>query len=159
MNARPESDSLEAARITDFTWANHCINACWDEISEDNAPHYTADVINEYWIGLFADKMIGCYRIHQINSATWEIHAFILPEHREKYSILSGNSILQWCLDNTDMQKLTCNIPEKFQNVIHFVKHLGFKHEGVNRVSYTKDSQLWNVHNFGLTRHEIEGLV
>ena len=159
MIPKPKIHALEAERITDFTLANHCVNECWNEISEDNAPTYIADVIREYWIGLYSDQLIGCYRIHQINAATHEIHAFILPNHRDEYAKESGLTILQWILDNTDCQKLICNIPEKYQNVIGFVKSLGFKHEGINRLSFTKNGKLWNMHNFGLTRNEIKELV
>lgn len=150
---------IKPERITDYTISNFIIGECWDEISEDDADDYKADLYGEYWIGLYEPMLIGCYRLHQINKATWQIHAFILPEHRREYSKESGASILQWCLDNLDFEKLICIIPDRFPNVVGFVESIGFKHEGTNRQSYTKDGQLWDLQSFGLTKEEIKGIL
>ena len=150
---------MRTQRITDYCVSGHILDKCFYEISEDGVESYTPDLINEFWIGLYKDELIGCYRIHPIYGATYEIHAFILPEHRKEHSKESGKVILKWCLDNTEMKKLVCMIPDRFKNVIGFVKSIGFVNEGCNRLSYTKDGQLWDVHHFGLTRDEIEGLV
>jgi len=156
--AKLDECRLEPIRLTDFVVANHCVQRCWDEVSEDNAPVYLPDVINEYWIGLYDKDLIGCYRFNQLNAATWEIHALILPEHREMYSDLSFYSVLEWVLDYIPLKKLICRIPAKYQNVIGFAKKVGFKEEGINRMSYTKDDRLWDIHNLGLTIDEMRAI-
>lgn len=151
---------LDAFRITDYAFAQHIINACWDEISEDGVDSYLPDLVTEYWIGLHnGDDIVGCYRLHQLNSLTWEGHVFMLPEHREKYATLGCHTTLKWIIDNTDCQKLVANVPCKFKNVTNFLDKIGFQREGVNRSSYKKDGKIWDIINFGLTRSEIERLL
>lgn len=127
----------------------------WDEISEDGVESYIPDVINEFWVALTDDKLIGFYRIHALNTITYQIHAFILPEFRKKYAKQSGELILHWCLDMLEFNKLVAEIPFKYENVYRFTKSMGFKDEGINRQSFLKDGKIWDAHRLGITREEI----
>jgi RimJ/RimL family protein N-acetyltransferase len=152
---------LDPYRITDYAVAQYIINECWYEISEDNAPHYVPDIIKEYWIGIYNDDemLVGCCRFHQLTSITWEAHAFVLSEFRKEYGVVACFTSFRWLLDNTDCQKLVANVPERFPNVMGYLEKIGFKKEGVNRQSYTKDNKIWDVINYGLTRPEIERVL
>lgn len=153
-------DLMDAYRITDYAVAQHIINECWDEISEDGIDQYMPDIVNEYWIGLHnGEETVGCYRLHQLTSICWEGHVFMRPKHRKEYSKLGCFTTLQWIIDNTDCEKLIANVPMKFENVMKFLEGIGFVTEGVNRKSFTKDGKLWDVVHYGLTRPEIEGLL
>lgn len=155
-----DRDLLETFRITDYAVVQHVMNSMWDEIAEDNAPPYTPDLLTEYWIGLKdGSKFVGCYRFHQIYHATWQGHVFMLPEHRKKYTHKGGFTILYWLLENIDFKKIVVDVPAKYKNVLVFLEGFGFKHEGVNRLSFTKDEKLWDVFHLGMTREEIEGLI
>lgn len=148
---------LTAARTLDYGLAIEIIDQVFDEISEDGVDVYIPDVINEHWVALFHMKQcIGMYRLHQINGITFQIHAFILPDYREKWAKESGKVILQWCLDNLEFNKLVAEIPVKYQNVYHFTKSQGFKDEGINRESFLKDGEIWDTYRLGMTHKEIE---
>lgn len=151
---------LNAFRITDYAVAKYIIDTVWDEISEDNPLPYTPDLLTEYWIGLSDEKqLLGCYRFHQINGMTWQGHIFMLPEHRKKYTRSGATTIYSWLLNNLDFKKIVVDVPAKFKNVIAFLESFGFMHEGTNRLSYTKDNQLWDIEHYGITKEEIEGFV
>lgn len=159
-SSRYDLNLMDCYRITDYQVAQYIVNELWYEISEDNAPAYTPDLIKEYWIGLLNDKeLVGCARFHQLTSITWEAHAFILPDFRKKYGPLSCLTTLNWMIENTDCQKIVANVPNRFPNVMGFLEKIGFKKEGVNRQSFTKDGKLWDIVNYGLTRTEIEVLL
>lgn len=130
------------------------VTRLWDDISEDNAPPFVPDVINEYWVGIFSDgRLAGCYRIHQVTSVCYQIHAFMIDRADKS----SGMVVLKWAVENIeDMQKLIADIPACYPNVYHFTKKQGFSDEGINRQSFTKNGKIHDMHRLGVTREEIE---
>jgi hypothetical protein len=135
-------------RLLDYGVVTATISELWDAIAEDGAPPYQPDIVNEYYVGIFADgEYIGMYRLHQLKSVLWEGHAFIL---NRKHSIGSGDAIKKWVVDNLeDARKVIVHIPECFPNVIAFVKKIGFTEQGYNSDSYTKDGII-GVYEFGM---------
>ena len=127
------------SRIWDYQVVIQTISAMWDDISEDNAPPYVPDIINEYYVAVFHEKeYIGMYRFHAHTSVLWEGHAFILEEHRE-HAVGSGDAIKQWIVDNLEgAKKVIANVPECFPNVIGFLKKMGFEEQGYNSDCYSK---------------------
>ncbi len=131
----------------------------FDCISEDGIDDFESDVNRDCWISIKKDDLcIGIYHLHPHNSATLEIHAHILPEHRERYSIDSGKAILKWILDESpDMyQKIIAQVPKLYPNVKAFCEINGFVVEGVNRLSHRKNGTLHDQWLLGITRDEIE---
>ena len=130
----------------------------WATVAEDNPPTFRPDVISEAWVLITNnDEPIGCYNLHTLNNITWQIHAFILPKHRE-HAKQSGRLILQWALENIQFQKIQAVIPAIYPNVYHFTIHQGFSDEGLSRKSYMKDNQLHDQHYLGITKQEVEAL-
>jgi hypothetical protein len=126
----------------------------WDEISEDGVDEFFPDVIREYWLGIFNDesKFIGLYRIHQLMSACFQVHAFMMDRSAKE----SGKIMLKWAVENIDeMQKMIADIPVIYPNVYHYTKKHGFSDEGVNRKCFTKNGELHDMHRLGITREEI----
>lgn len=147
-----EGEALTAERIYDVQICMAVMGNMWDEISEDDAPVYHPDVINEYWVGIYDDGLIGIYRIHPLNSICFQIHAFMMDRTKKE----SGKVILQWCVHNIeDMQKLIAEIPVIYQNVYYYTKKQGFKDEGINRKSFMKNDKLHDQYRLGITRSEI----
>ena len=143
---------LSARRIYDVQVCMGVMHSMWDDISEDDAEEYYPDVVNEYWIGMFTDKLVGMYRIHQLTSVSYQIHAFMMDRSQKD----SGKVILQWVIDNLpDMLKLNADIPEIFPNVLHFCLNLGFQDEGYDRHCYSKNGRIWGMNRLGITRDEI----
>ena len=147
---------LSASRTLDFGLAIDVVNQVFDEISEDGVDTYLPDVVNEHWVALYHGECIGMYRVHQVNGVTYQIHSFILKEHRKQWAKESGRTILEWCLDNLEFNKLIAEIPAKYQNVLNFTRHQGFQDEGINRQSFLKDGKIWDTYRLGMTREEIE---
>ena len=143
---------MKAERIYDVQVCMAVMASMWKEISEDDAPEFIPDVINEYWIGIYAEGLAGIYRIHQITSVCYQIHAFMIDRTQKE----SGVIILKWCVDNIeDMQKLIAEIPVIYPNVYGFTKNQGFRDEGINRHSFTKNGKIHDQHRLGITRDEI----
>ena len=143
---------MKAERIYDVQICMAVISSLWNEISEDDAPEFIPDVINEYWVSIYAEGLAGIYRIHQITSVCYQIHAFMIDRTQKE----SGVIILKWCVDNIeDMQKLIAEIPVIYPNVYGFTKNQGFQDEGINRHSFTKNGKIHDQHRLGITRDEI----
>jgi len=154
VNAQIEATQMKAYRTLDVGLCIDVMKAMWDEISEDGVESYAPDVINEFWVEILSPETIGLYRIHQLTAMSYQIHAFILPEHRDQAKE-SGEVILQWCLDYLKFNKLIAEIPKKYENVYHFTKKQGFKDEGVNRQCFLKDGKLWDTWRLGILKEEI----
>jgi len=154
VSALIEASEMRAYRTLDAGLCIDVMKSMWDDISEDGVESYAPDVINEFWVEILLDETLGLYRIHQLTSVCYQIHAFILPEHRD-HAKESGRVILQWCLDYLTFNKLIAEIPKKYENVYHFTKNQGFKDEGVNRQSFLKDGKLWDTWRLGILKEEI----
>ena len=156
---------ISADRIfdTDLIKAVITRDDMWVTVAEDgqNKGDYLADVINECWIMITDDdELVGLYNLHVHNSITIEIHAHILPEHRKKYSKDSGRVALEWIyLNSPEYKKVIAQIPVIYENVKKFTCGFGFKEEGINRMSYLKNSVIVDQWMLGITREEIEGYL
>jgi len=143
-------------RIWDHRVVVHTISELWDDIAEDNAPPYVPDIVNEYYVAVFDEATyIGMYRLHQHNSVLWEGHAFILKQHRQ-LAVESGNAIQKWIIENLEgAKKIIANVPECFPSVIGFLKKMGFKEQGYNSDSYSKNGII-GMYQLGMTVEEMK---
>jgi hypothetical protein len=143
-------------RIWNYQIAIETMSSMWDDISEDNAPPYKPDLIDEVYMGVYADGVyIGMYRLHALTSVLWELHAFILPAQRS-HSADSWKPVQEWIVENlTGARKVIANIPECFPNVIRFAESQGFKEQGYNSESYTKNGVV-GTYQLGKTIEEMK---
>lgn len=156
LNLTKQYDLLDVKRITDYQVAQNILDQCWYEVTEDNTELFIPNIVSEYWMGLYnGSEIVGCYRLHQVNNATYKGHVFMLPKYRKNYSKTGMYSILRWVMYDLQCQKIIVEVPEKFKNVMEFLESFDFVHEGINRQSYTKDGKLWDIHCYGLTKKEI----
>jgi len=151
--------SLTPVRTLDYgvAYAITSMPEIFETIAEDGVTDFVPDVLNEYWVLMMTedDVITGCYNVHQVSLGVYEIHAFMIPEFRKKYSALSGRKIYEWCLENLNFQKINATIPQKYKNVYHFTKGFGFKDEGFDRDSHVKDGKVMGRYRLGITRQEI----
>jgi len=143
-------------RIYDVGIAVTTMSAMWDAISEDGVEQYQPDVVGELWIGIYTPtEYVGMYRFHQLSSVLWQGHTFMLPDKR-MHSLGGGKAMLSWILDNIPtLRKLIVEIPECYPNVVKFAENLGFKLQGFNPDSFTKNG-LIGVHQYGITNEEMK---
>jgi len=129
----------------------------WDEITEDASADYIPDVVKDFYLCIWnGPKVIGFYKFNQVFARTWEIHANVLPEQRNKHARETGGLALHWAIEHIpSMDKLVCFIPEKFKHVKKYAEFYGFKVEGNNKKSYFKDGKLIDLYQLGMTRQDI----
>jgi len=132
----------------------------WDETSEDDVDFETWEPdLTEVWLGAYVDsELIGLFNLHAITSVALKIHPMILPEHRGKGAYRAAHSALRWVVENTTFDKVNCEIPDIYPNVIRFAIHCGMVKEGKNRRSFLKIGKIHHQVMLGITRTEIEAL-
>lgn len=136
-------------RLFDIGTVVNTMNTMWDAVSEDGAPPYKPDLINELWIGIYMGGFyIGMFRLHQLTSVCWQGHIFILPEFR-KQSDGIGKAMKRWIVENVDAKKVIAEIPECFPNVVAFLERHGFTKQGFNADSFSKNG-LIGTHQLGM---------
>jgi len=98
------------------------------------------------------DNVIGLFIVHPDSKISYEIHANILKKYRKDYSKKACDDVLVWIWDNIDTDKVNCNIPTLYQNVISRAKESGFVEEGVRTHSYLKNGEALDVMFLGVKR-------
>lgn len=98
------------------------------------------------------DTPIGLFIIHPDSRVSYEIHANILKKYRKDHSKEACDKVVQWVWDNIDTDKINCNIPTIYQNVINRAKETGFVEEGVRTHSYLKNGEALDVMLLGIKR-------
>ena len=131
----------------------------WADISDDYSdiakfqidPKLDGYYFLAVWSGM---TCIGLYILHPFNNVTLEIHANILPAHREKCAKDSAKAVLQWIDEYIPerYQKLIARIPECYPHVYHFTLNNGFNDEGRLVKAYQEDGELYDIHILGLER-------
>lgn len=132
----------------------------WETVAEDGhlPDDFTCDTDSECWLLMTSgDDVVGLYNIHGINAVTCEIHAQVIPKHRERHSYGTGRAALEWIFNEApEYKKVIAQIPVVFENVKNFTCQFGFQVEGVNRLSYLKDGAVVDQWLLGMTRDEIK---
>lgn len=153
--ARFDRPTYAITRTFDVGLAASVMGEMWDEVAEDDAPPYTPDVVNEIWLCVYSqDEFVGMVRLHAHTSVMWEGHIFILPQKR-KHSKWVGGAIKGWIKDNLPgAKRIIANVPERFQNVVGFLKNNGFEEQGFSPSSYTKNG-IVGIHQLGMNTEEM----
>lgn len=109
-----------------------------------------------YLLILKDTEIIGTWCIYPTNKTTLNIHCNILESHRH-HGKEAGKLILEWFVDRTSInyQKLNAEIPLIYPEVYHYTKKFGFKDEGINRKSISKQGELVDQWRLGITRDEV----
>lgn len=97
---------------------------------------------------------VGVNYFNRLNPKMVEFHPSVLPVYRPVFAYDSVKMGIDWIIDNTDIEKLTVQIPECFDRVMRFAKRMGFTEEGVFKSAYPKENKMIDIHLLGLTRSE-----
>jgi hypothetical protein len=146
---------IHCERITDFALALKSLQDHWPDISEDNTQLRIPDVVNEFWVGVWDDgKYKGCFRLGAVTSVLYEVHICIGRGQILAYC----HAFFRWCLDNTDLRKMVCNVPEFKKGAISTALRMGFSRQGINTDSFQKRGALHALVQLGITRKQMEDL-
>jgi hypothetical protein len=143
---------LIVERITDFALAARTLQSQWNQVSEDNAVFRIPDVVNEFWVGVWDGDYKGCFRLGAITSVCHEVHMIVPRGNIQAYCL----EFFRWCLANTDLQKMVCNVPEFKRGAISTAKRMGFSEQGRNSHAFRKNGQLHALIQLGITRNQME---
>jgi hypothetical protein len=98
------------------------------------------------------EGVIGVFIIHQDTQCSYKIHANIMIGFRRKYSEEACEKVVQWVWDNIDTDKLNCDIPCIYKNVVDRALAVGFEIEGIRKKVYLKDNKALDLVMLGIER-------
>lgn len=134
----------------------------WERAAEDCVDKETfyprTDLYNMWLLCEDDEDVIGLILVHTDTSVSVKIHPYLRKNHRHEGRKMMAE-FYKWFIDNTKAEKVSVSIPEYEKRVINFSKKVGFTDEGINRLSYRKNGHLFNLHNLGITRQEIEDRI
>lgn len=105
-----------------------------------------------YYLLAKPKEVIGVFIVHRDSPCSYKIHANILKHYRKEHSKKACDEVVQWVWDNIPTNKLNCDVPVIYQNVIDRAKATGFKLEGIRRKMYVKDGEEIDVALLGIER-------
>lgn len=143
-----------AERTYDVKLIIKTLSCLWDNISEDGSDINIPDVLNEYYIAVYdGENYCGVARVYPIGRLLFEGHIFLIKRENSEEC---GRALLRWCKDNiNEMEKLSCRIPDCFDNVKDFVKKIGFKSYSHIDNCYLHKKQVIGVEGFLISKEEI----
>ncbi len=146
--------------ITDNERLIHAIHTdprIWATITEDSCvsidkykPRMLAAV---HILAYYEYNVMGVMSFFHKSKTVAEGHIAIIPEYR-KYAIDAGKEALELFWKETEYQKINLSIAKIYRNVKLYAMKLGFKVEGINRLSYLKNGVLHDQTYLGLLRNE-----
>lgn len=147
-------DRLKVYRITDFMTPLVILEnpKIAKDIHEDDLHQPFPNVVDEFWIGLsVSGYTFACFRVHQLSRHVWQVHAYVLPNYRQKYAFEAAKLAKQWAWENIPMLKtLITIVPACHPNVRGFVTRMGFEFVGKLEKSYTKNGKLEDILIFSI---------
>ena len=136
-----------------------CDPELFGRISEDGhcIDGYNVDMSKIYLLIYFYDRLIGTWCIYPENKTTLNIHCNILKGFRD-HGEEAVRLMFEWFVDEspTQYRKLNAEIPVIYESVYFFTKKVGFKDEGINRLSIRKNGRLVDQSRLGITRSEVK---
>lgn len=127
--------------------------------SEDGAslePEFTESGREVWLLAVEDNAVIGLVHSHLENGTAAWFHPYILRSHKKEYLSLV-KLFLEWFSEYfpLEIQKLNAYIPTYAKKAYEVAMSAGFKDEGLNRMSYMKNGQLWDRHLVGVIRGEL----
>lgn len=149
--------SLIAHRfITKEQAFDYCDDELWDRISEYGVPKEPDSLIDAEYLGIYIDnEMNGFWVLSHLNSSTLDIHINLKKEHRANSKEI-GAEFLEMVFSNKNINKVQAEVPDCYQDVIHFIKGFGFSEEGLFKEHINKNNQFTDCVILGLTRGDYE---
>lgn len=126
-----------------------------DDFTPDNIANYFGSAL---WLECKRDdKRVGLSAIKVASNSVLNIHIHIPKKHRGKGVIDIGREVLRWVASNAGPSffKINTKVPVIYKDVIRFAHSLGFKDEGIDRLSIMKSGKLIDRLNLGITFKEI----
>jgi hypothetical protein len=126
---------------------------------DDFTPDNVSDFLDtSFWCEIrVGGARIGLFTLKQAHNSVLDIHIHITKSNRGQGTLDVGRFILGWVVDNSPSNffKLSTKIPVIYKDVIWFARRLGFKDEGIDRLSVSKGGNIIDRQNLGITFEEI----
>lgn len=125
-----------------------------DQLCDDHTVGATiTECESKEWIGVYVGSdLCGVFLLIPQNSVTVEIHTALLPCIWGRQSKQAGKMLLDLIFSR--YHKAVTSVPSSNRVAAWFAGSLGFKHEGVNRLSFLKNGVLLDQVMMGVTRED-----
>ena len=135
----------------------------WEHSVEDSVSlndFYPETSATAYWLICEVENVtVGVISVHYENKTSVKIHPCLLSGYRS-HSRRMIIELFKWLVKmGGEMQKVNISITKTRRIVYNLAKNVGFKDEGVNRMSFTKNGKTHDQWLLGLTRKEIRGML
>jgi len=101
------------------------------------------------------DEAVGVITFTAESSSVVDSHIAFLP-NRSGNAVEFARQSADWIFENTDYIKIVGKTPFCNRHAHIFALRVGFKDEGINRESYVKDGEVYDMWYTGITKGEWE---
>lgn len=130
----------------------------WERCSNDYATEAVIDKASCIWlICYYYDMPMGLAAALSESASVVNVHIHIPKKNRGRHTRAIGLEVLRWIKMNSkpSIHKVNTKIPVIHRDVIRFAHSLGFKDEGVDRLSIMKNGELMDRLSLGICLGDI----
>lgn len=122
-------------------------------ISKDSyMPEFSAE---RAWLGVYEGiVMIGMIYVHKQTTCAIQMHPYLLSGHKHKIREVT-RLFFSWAFNMQNVHKINVTIPFMYKKLRNCCLKVGFKDEGINRLSYQKGGVLMDQWHMGVTRGDL----
>jgi RimJ/RimL family protein N-acetyltransferase len=121
-------------------------------VRSDYFPEYSKERL---WLGVYEGiTMIGMLYVHSQNTTTLQIHPYLLNGHKHKIRRVM-DLFFKWAFSMPLIYKINVAVPFMYKKMRNCCLKVGFKDEGINRMSYKKNGILMDQWHMGICRGEL----
>lgn len=153
-----EQYSVHVCKDTDYIKSVMLDPEMWDRCADDYTDKTVIDKASRIWlVCYYYDVPMGLASVRGESTSVVGVHIYIPKSNRGIHTKSIGLEVLRWIKSNARPQvhKVSTKIPVIHKDVIRFAHSLGFKDEGVDRLSMMKNGKLIDRLNLGMPLGDI----
>lgn len=154
----PEKYSVHVCRDMDYIKSVMLDPEMWERCADDYTDESVIDKAQCVWlICYYYDVPMGLASVRGESTSVVNVHIYIPKSNRGRHTKSIGIEVLRWIkgVAKPHIHKVNTKIPVIHKDVIRFAHSLGFKDEGIDRLSMMKNGKLIDRLNLGMALGDI----
>ena len=126
----------------------------WYTFAEDGSEpdDFFPDLNTVPCFAIIDEVPLGFMFLRDLSYSVCEVQVVLPPEQWSNKEIITAvKGAIEVVLENY-VPKVVASVPQPDKQVLRFYQRIGFQREGINKLSFVRDGELYNQYYVGMTR-------